>query len=50
MIFYRDDINLLYELCFIEREEFISKISMYLLIVGMYKLNVFGWDGFGVKV
>ncbi|XP_068674080.1 uncharacterized protein [Montipora foliosa] len=46
---HRDDTNLPHELCFTEREESTSKISMHLPTAGMYKLNVFGRDGPGAK-
>lgn len=46
---HKDDTNLPHELCFTDREESISKISVHLPTAGAYKLNMFGRDGPGSK-
>ena len=44
---HQGDNNLAHELCFTEREESVSKISVHLPAAGLYKLNIFGREGPG---
>ncbi|XP_078346371.1 uncharacterized protein LOC144631721 [Oculina patagonica] len=46
---HQNEENLPHELCFTEREDFISKISVHLPTAGLYKLNIFGREGPGAK-
>lgn len=46
---HQDDNNLPHDLCFTEREQAASKISVHLPSPGLYKLNVFGREGPGAK-
>ena len=46
---HQNDNPLPHELCFTEREGAVSKISVHLPAVGLYKLNIFGREGPGAK-
>ena len=46
---HQNEENLPHELCFTEREDSISKISVHLPTAGLYKLNIFGREGPGAK-
>lgn len=46
---HQNEENLPHELCFTERENSVSKISVHLPAAGLYKLNIFGREGPGAK-